>query len=405
MTTRRIPQNHRWSGPYLGSYYGDLWKTFNVDLDRNEGKIGLSERMERIEDSTEFPDFSGEPIRSFVRTNADCEDRYWGASRIALFKTDSSSLPTPSLDWDTDGLANSPTAGINDMSVHGNDSRNDSGRNKLLVTTDSDISVLNDTGNSAWTANWWVTKQAQAGLDTNYTHPVEYFTNRKISLVGDGNLIHTISRPSDSQNDTVTRARLTLPRDLVVYHIFTTSERAWICCYDRKFKSGAIVEWDGYAQSPNAIHSSHSMGAFTGVNMAGSPIVLNSKGVFLEFTGQGFAPIVRNGQQVALPVAEEQSNAMYNPNGTFLVRSRSMVATENGLVYINLMHPSLESFRQGGGIWCLNPSSGRLYNKYSLGAYGDSTDYGQQSVGTVPGALYWVDNAVSYRNLLAGGGG
>ena len=406
---RRIPQNHRWTGPYLGRYYGDIWKTFNVDLDREEGTIKLSRRMERIEDSTETPNLgSVDVIFAFTRTDADCTERYWGANANQLFKTDSSAFPSPSSDWDTDGLANTPTTFIHDMTVHGNDSRNDSGRNKLIVTTDTDISVLNDTGNNAWTANWWVTKQGQRGLIPGIVHPIEYFSNRKITLVGDGNKVHTISRPSDTQNDTVTYARLTLPADLVVRHIFTTTERAWLCCYNRKTENGAIAEWDGSSQSVNHIHSCYGIAAMTGVNYSETPIVLNNKGLFLEYTGIGFTPMVRNGQKVAFRMAEEPGRSLTSVTriagiGSMYIASRGMAVGEDGNIYINI--PSVGEL-SNGGIWCLNPVTGRLYNKHSLGAWGDSTDYGQQATNatsSTAGAIYWVSEDVSSRSLLAGG--
>lgn len=410
MTTRRIPQNHRWTGPYLGSYYGDLWKTFNVDLDKNEGMIGLSRRMERIEDTTELPDLATNPITAFVRTDADCEDRYWALNRGALFKTDSSSRPSPDKDWDTDGTASSPGTFLVDMAVHGNDSRNDSGRNKLFVTHDTDISVLNDTGNNAWTANWWVTKQGQPHLDSTVEyHPIEYFPLRKISLVGDGNLVHTISRPSDTQNDTVTYGRLVLPKEYEIRSIFTTTSRAWICCYSNRSEKGAVVEWDGSTQTYNQIHGVYGFGAVTGVNYGETPIVLNNKGVFLEFSGQGFVPMYRNGNKIEFPCAEEPGNAVWDSLASDLsqevyVAPRGMVVGEDRNIYINVAGSAQPSPRHSGGIWCLNPVSGRLYNKHSLGAWGDSADYGAESayLGRI-GALYWVPDNTTTRNLLAGG--
>lgn len=401
----RIPpqETRRWTGPHLGRYYGTLWKTHNIDLEREEGVAALSQRFQRIEDTAELADLSA-PITTFVRTDADCTDRYWGLNNTALFKTDSAAVPVPNDDWDTDGLDSTPGTNLRDMAVHGNDSRNDSGRNKLFVTTDSDISVLNDTGNNTWTGNWWVTKQSQAGLDTNFPHPIEYFPLRKISLVGDGNFVHTISRLSDTVNDTVTRGRLVLPRDQIVRHIFTTTNRAWICCYHRKFGAGSIVEWDGSAASSNQFHNIYGMGILSGVNYGEVPIVVNTKGMFLEYTGQGFVPMVRNGQKVAFPCVEEPGNSMSDSSNpiTFFVSPRGMTVGEDGLIYINARHPNRNSFRQGAGVWCLNPTSGRLYQKHSLGAWGDSADYGQQSISS-PGAIHWISNNVSNRNLLAGG--
>jgi len=195
---RHIPskETRRWSGIYPGNYYGTLWKTRNIDLDRNEGFVGLSRRMERIEDSGEFsgPLTAGFDVRGFLRSNADCEDKYWGITTTGLLKTDSSATPLPSDDWDTDGLDSTPGSNLRDFTVHARDSKADCGRDKIIVTTDTDIFVLNDTGNSEWTGNWWVTKHSQPGLNTDASSkPVEYFPFRKISIVGDGNLTHTSS--------------------------------------------------------------------------------------------------------------------------------------------------------------------------------------------------------------------
>lgn len=403
-------ETKRWTGPYLGNYYGTLWKTFNVDLDKNEGTIGLSRRFERIED-TVAPDFTGDNAYvAFLRTNSDCTDRYWALrDGGGLSKTDSATpenATLPSDSWDTDALASTPVA-CRDFTVHGNDSRNDSGRNKLFVTLDSgDIAVLNDTGNSAWTASWWQTKQSQAALfSATLARPIEYFPFRRITLVGSGNILHTISRPTDTQNDTFTNARLVLPKDLNIEHIFTTSNRAWLLCMHRFGGEGVIIEWDGYSESYNDIHRAYGY-PLSGVDFRGVPIVINDNGDFLEFTGRGFQPMIRSGQSVAFPVAEKEGLTLSSGSDTARTRSiapRGMVMGEDGLIYVNVGQPAgVTSDRHTAGVWCLNPITGRLYNKYSLGRWGDSVDYGHQSLNAV-GSLYWIPTSVSARNLLAGG--
>lgn len=414
MPSIHIPpsETRRWSGPYLGDYYGVLWKTFNVDLDRNEGKMSLARRFERIEDTTEIG--ANGQWTAFLRTNADCTDRYWALEDgTTLFKTDSASPEDallPSADWDADAIASTPTKS-RDMTIHGNDSRNDSGRNKLFVSLDSgDIAVLNDTGNNAWTASWWQTKHSQQPLSGNVQfRPIQYFPFRKITLVGSDNLVHTISRPSDTQNDTVTFARLTLPKNLNARHIFYTSNRAWILC-DHKFGGeGKIVEWDGYSESYNEIYGAYGVSPLSGVDYNGTPIVLNDKGTFLEFSGSGFQPMIRNGQQVAFPIGYGLSLATGTDTSTAVsVYPRGMTVGEDGLIYINtaqannadLAQANNISERYDAGVWCLNPLSGRLYNKYSLGLYGDSTDYGHKKI-VSPGALYWIASNITDRNLLA----
>lgn len=396
-------ETRRWTGPYLGKYYGVLWKTFNVDLDKDEGQVMLSRRMQRIQDTGEV---TGNAVYSaFTRTDADCTDRYWGIRlNEGLANTDSSSSPTPADSWDTDALVSSPIT-PRDFTVHGNDSRNDSGRNKLFVTLDSgDIAVLNDTGNNAWTAAWWITKHSQAALDTTVLfRPIDYFPFRKITVVGSGNLIHTISRPSDTQNDTVSRARLTLPKELNSQHIFHTSNREWILTHNRIGGDAKVVEWDGFTESYNDIHSVDGMAALSGVDWNGTPIVLNDRGKFLEFTGNGFTPMIRNGQEIAFPLPEGASLVSGKDTSMIVsVAPRGMTISEDNEILINVRHATVSSDRFSAGIWSLDPMTGRLYNKYALGRWGDSVDYGHQRIQT-PGALYWVPSTVSSRNVLAGG--
>lgn len=406
-------ETKRWTGPYLGNYYGELWKTFNVDLDRSEGKISLSSRFQRITDSSTMIGGTAESgrVQAFTRTDADCTDRYWALASTSLLKTDSATpenQPEPERNWSLDGIASSPTSN-RDMTIHGNDSRADSGRNKLFVTTDTDISVMNDSGTPVWTANWWATKQGLTTLKSGLPfHPIEYFPFRKITLVGDGNLVHTISRPSDTQNDTGTYARLVLPSNLIINHIFTTTNRAWMLCSDRFGSNGAIVEWDGFSQTYNEIHNALGRGVATGINYREIPIVVNTKGIILEYSGKGFVPMMRNGQQISFPITEEPETDLIDTSDTSLsligrIDPRGMTIGVDGLIYMNVKSPNIFSPRQDGGIWCLNPITGRLYNKHSL--VDSTSDFGVSgAIGEFrAGAVYAVPNTTARRNLLAGG--
>lgn len=405
MPTRHIPskESRRWSGPYLGNYYGNLWKTFNVDLDRSEGKIALSQRTYRTVDSADLSSLGPSPVQAFIRTNADCEDRYWALTDTDLYKTDSAATPNSGGDWDTDGVANSPNSN-RDFAVIGNDSRNDSGRNQLFVTMDTDIAVLNDTGNNAWTANWWTGVHSQRPLDSNATfHPIEYFPFRKIGLVGDGNLIHTISRPSDTQNDTVSYARLTLPLEFEVRHIFTTTNRAWFLCRN-KTREGAVFEWDGFSETYNNVHKIGSAVPLTGINYNEVPIILNSNGLFLEYDGNGFSPMVRNGETVALPIFDGLPLfTSTNTDSSFPLYAypRGIAKAEDNLIYINLNTSNTPPYpRFGAGIWCLNPQTGRLYNKHSLSQ--DTSDFGSQILHK-PGAIFFAPLSETITPMLLGG--
>lgn len=419
MPSFNIPpiETRRWDGISLGNYLGTLHRTFNVDLDRSEGKICLSRRMVRVADTSDTNTDTLGIIRAFLRSNASGSDRWWalsdtGAGNLKrLFYTIGDSLADPTSDWSNDTIASSPT-NCRDFTVFENDTRGDSiSKNQLFVTTDCDIAVLNDTGNGAWNAAWFTSKEGRAndsGLDTGVPHPIQYFPFRRIVLVGSRNKIHTISRPTDTQNDTSTMNRLVFPKELEVRHIFCSSTKAYILCKHLYGGNGKIIEWDGFSETYNQIYDALSPVPLSGVNYNEVPFVLNDRGQILEFTGVGFSPMYRNGLNVALPLIEEPSALVRE------VSPRGMTVGEDGLIYMNVRHAAgvgevaipvagaaANSYKQESGIWCLNPITGRFYNKHSFGAY-DSLGLGaQRNQGA--GAIAAVSPASGTSSLLVGG--
>jgi hypothetical protein len=390
------PNSRRWTGPYLGNYYGDLWKTFNIDLEREEGKVCVARRMIRVADTTDTNSDTLGVITAFSKNNAGNTDLFWALSKSGpLYRA-----TNPSDSWDVDTRASSPTD-ARDMSVHENDSDSAGGENILFVTRDTDVATLNDTASNAWNANWWVTTKAQTALRSGVPHPIEYFPLVRISLIGDGNKIHTIDK-----NKAVSNGRIILPVHLQAEYIFTTSLRVWILCSHKFSGNGAIVEWDGSSVTYNRLHDLYSQYPISGVNWNDVPIVVNHKGMILEYGSNGFVEMIRNGQEIAFPVLEEEGFSFSTISNDVTLPGRCMTIGGDGLVYINLNTPSSSDItsgntnRQMAGIWCLNPQTGRLYNKYSIGEWG--SHYGHQAIAS-NGALFGFDQALSGGGLLAGG--
>lgn len=410
MASFNIPpkETKRFSGIYPGNFYGTLWRTFNVDFDRSEGKVSLSRRLQRVVDTSDTNTDTIGTIKAFIRTDADCNDRIWalsdtGASGLKrLYYVIGDSRTDPTSAWSVDTITGSPT-NCRDFTVFENDTRGDSvNRNQLLVALDTDVAILNDTGNNDWKTNFWSSVQVHtgdSGLDSGVPHPIEYFPFRRIVLLGSKNKIHTISRQSDTQNDTSAVNRLLFPKEYQAEHIFTTSNRAWILLSHIAGGNGKVAEWDGFSETYNEIYDIHSATPLTGVNYNDVPIVVNNRGQILEYSGAGFSPMVRNGQVISFPVSEEPSGQITS------IAPRGMVVRSDGLIYINVRHSGATgtagatSYKQASGIWCLDPVRGRLYNKHS---FNDSLGDGMQRVGEV-GALYSINPSSNTRSLLAGG--
>ena len=297
-----------------------------------------------------------------------------------------SSTNVPNTAWTKD--ANATFTDGKDMCAFENDSRADSGRQQVFVTRDTTIASLNDTGNNAWVNDWWNTNAGiTPGLKTGVPHPIEYFPFVKKVLVGDGNVVHTIQRTSDTTNETVSTRRLVLPTRYEVRHFLPTANRVWILCKNiLQGLNGVIVEWDGFSETFNRVHDAYSPIPLSGVNFKETPIILNDKGTFLEYTGQGFTPMMRNGQLMAIPSAADPSLYLSD------VLPRGMTVAADGLIYINVYDGTL-STRGGSGVYCLNPDAGRVYKKHAIGAWAN-TDFGQQFTQGA-GAIHATDLAGS----------
>lgn len=378
------PENRQWGN--------GLQRTYNIDLETEPGKITLSKRVEIVADSESMA--LSAAIDVFKRTDADNTDRWWALERNGqLLRTDSQS---PYGTWAADTLANSPTDG-RDMEVHETDTVNVSSKERLLVTRDTDIASLNDSGLNTWNLNWWITTKGQPALLSKFPHPIDYFPLRRISIIGDANFIHTVDK-----NGAVSNKRLILPAYLTVEHIFHTAYRSWILCSGRFGRNGAIVEWDGSSETYNNIYDIQSTYPLSGVNYYEVPIVVNNRGLILEFDGNGFSPMIRNGKQIAFPCYSEVGNAFFASATIPAIAKRGMIVTDDGLIHINAGSPSIDTPKQLGGIWCINPVNGDFYSKYSLS---DSDSYGIQSV-SAPGAIQAINIPGLILNsiyMIAGG--
>ena len=109
MPTLPNPQTKQWTGIRKGEFFGDLFLTKNVDLERNTGKVVLGEALSSVFDSDNDGDLTT-PV-SFVRTAADGTDRWWALGG-KLFKTTNTD---PEVGWTQDAIGSSPTAPLYDM--------------------------------------------------------------------------------------------------------------------------------------------------------------------------------------------------------------------------------------------------------------------------------------------------
>lgn len=345
------PQTQKWRAGLPGKFAGDIYQSWNIDLEKSPGKVSLPQRPIIITDSV---DVSGMGVpKHFLRTDADTTDRWWCLNTGKMAKTSGSSVNV----FSADAIANTPTD-AQDMVVH----ETASGYQRLVVTRASDIGLLS---NGTWTASWWVATLAQSALSSSYFHPIERLD--RLVAVGDGEFIHTID-----QSDIVAYKRLSFNSSYKCIAIYVSLTRFWFVFQNKFGGKGIIAEWDGGAEKANVIYEINGNPIF-GFIKDDTLRVTTDNGVIWKFNGRGFSP------DNQFPFFEE--NQVF-ASGSITHRNTTI---DGDVVYMNVTQPA-NSIRMRGGIWALNTITNNLYHIYGLGQskYSDNStqwkDIGQSKI-------------------------
>src|SRR3990167_464848 len=376
----RLPK--QWKGDYPGQYYGDIWQSFNIDLERYPGRLALSDKMRVRIDNTDLSGGMGIPVK-FIRTNADTTDRWWALTTSKMVKTSSTD---PTTGWANDGIASSPTDAL-DMEVH--ESAN--GEQRLVVTRATDISILNRTGAAnAWTTTWWSSTLAQAALQSAKYHPIAKV--QRLLGIGDVEKFHTI----DSA-DTVINSDITLTYGNEITQAVGSSNRFWLGVRSNVGGKGLIVEWDGSSDAQNNEYK--LTGTFPMVVWVqdDKPWAIDELGYIYKYTGT-FEPVQQFPMAEELLLFDEESSVFddtcISPYG---------VDTDRHLAYI-LVGAHANSRRTRSGIWIFNTKNYNLYHHMGLGQHktaGTDIDYGQTPLAAA-GGIKFVSTGLATPTIIAG---
>ena len=412
-TPIRLPQQtvpRRWRGVFEGRYDGDLWQTFNIDLERVKGKIVLSDKARILVDSDTDIASMGVPLK-FVRSNARDTDNWYALTTTKILKNGNTSPTGGTWTSDTD-VSNSP-ANPRDMAVfEGFDGDSDGVReDRLIVSLDTNVAVLNVSGSPlAWRTTWWTDTTAgglsQSSLAAGVPHPLGKL--QRLLALGDRDsdgvgVIHTVDR-----SDTVSSRRIRFPKGFQPRLTLSTSTSFFFLCQNDFGGNGKAFEWDG--SSNDYAHEYEILGQYPlcGWVHNDTPYIVTELGYILKFTGAGFKEVQ------TFPFREEQlelSARAYTAGGATTAPADSVTEygayVEGNIVKILIGSPTT-SRRMRAGIWIFDLVSNNLYHKTAIGqhkAAGTDIDYGQgvlAGVGglaqTKAGSTEFVAGASVYTN-------
>lgn len=379
------PTTKIWSQPNAGDIFGQLWATFNIDLETVKGKLLTSRQMSVITDGG-TANFS--MPTALVRSDADGTDRYWLLAG-RLFKT---AGIDPSADYAIDAISGTPA----EMSSLYSDLEEWEGDliacGTKTTNTADDIDKLSG---GTWINAWWSSTLGQTKLTQEIYHPIKKIFNGLL-LIGDGRYVHTVRR-DDSGTDVASYKRLILPKEFRVNWIISSNGRAWIGAINLFGGAGAVFEWNGSDDnytSPSPYETGHPKN-LSGVIKDGIPYCVTGDGLILKFNGSGFEefarfPVANKGVMDDSGAVEinwdttDPATPVVHQNGMDIVDDKIHLVLRGGIG--NSAFRLLENFL--GGVWVVN-ARGSCYHKHSFQQIKDGgtrVDYGAEVV-SIPGFL------------------
>ncbi len=370
----KIPGTTRkWVQPNTGDLLGNLWSSFNIDLQSNMGSLRVSPRLKINKSTTDLANL-GVPVafKGIASTIATV-----AGSRV--FFSDEA-FPNSPFTEDASGTASTDySSDYSDLEIF----------NKILYSSaPSKIRSLASVG-GVWT------DRHTFGV-TNYPHKLCYFKkfNRLYAIASRSSIISL-----DTANVVATEGDYFISwgaaERVAVTDIKASSDAIWIAGKPYNVgrqETATVWQWDGI--SPNItkeykIAGCHAIFAMAIDEERNVPVVMGDNGVLYELSGAGFVEIGRLPYTTHLPYAganpyssSAANDRFIHPNGLIFTKDHTILALINGK---NGDNAGTQNENIPSGVWEWSAENGFVH-KYSLSYDPASTsisDFGQFQVSRV----------------------
>lgn len=386
-----------------GDRYGELWGTFNIDLNTNSGKMLTSKRLDATLSASKMNNDDVEAVALWAGSIV----MFSRGSRVAYIAANRN--PRVSGSWASAAGASLDIGQESDAVVFDG---------KLLVSTGTNIASTTDTQPSPadFDQDWWTAVVAGSALSVGKPHTMDVSRlGAETLFVTDGNLVRYY-------NTTAGHSTVTLPTQLTACCLATDSSATWVGTYSSE---GLAYVYEIYVgevsgSTPVARRSYKIDGtAVLSMDIVDTvPYIVTDRGKIQQFNGRGFVTVDQ------FPFADKGVTlaglSLGNINDDNLERAihPKGMRTQNKTLFINIntnnqiiadlasnpldnddvFENVVVDERSPSGIWEFNTETKVLNHRYSL-TDGDSTKgyHRQQS----SGPILITDN--QYTRLLTAG--
>lgn len=369
MSTQKIPSTEKQIiQSNVGDYRGNLWSTYNIDLDSNPGTIKTSKRLDRVLDEDHGYIATGDIMQALQIHDGN----YYLATNENVLSCSVSSDPTNVANWAGESDFQSEDLGLEtDMT---------SFAGLLLTSFGTDIASFDGT---TFDADWWTNVASGTTLTANKVHTLAVLrTGNDTLFVTDGNVIRYLNITSGPAYN---KTSITLDTLMTANCLAPSLDTMWVGTYTEVENNAYVYEvvvGNDQASQAYEIDGRVCLTMFTYKN---TPFVVTEKGYIQVFNGAGFETIaqfpwadqsmIMDGCRPGL-VQDSSTSRAIHPKG-------AQVSGKYAFIYVNAEDEfdSGEnlSTRGASGVWVLDLETYSLTHRYSLADA--STDYGQSKVG------------------------
>jgi len=363
MSTLRIPSSQKQIiQANKGDYIGNVFNSYNIDLDSNPGTIKVSRKLTRVLDSTQWG--TDEIIQALQIHDGD----YYVATSDSVFRCSVNSDPTIDTNW-----SNINTLSLEDLGLE-TDMASFNGLLLISLGTDimSWIGALKDD-------DWWDTTTSGTALTASFTHTMEVLRSGVDTLfVTDKNVVRYY-------NTAAGHTAITLDTLMTANCLTPSLDRMWVGTFTEVENNAYVYELrvgDTQALQSYKVDGRVCLTAFTYGN---TPFVITDRGYIQGFDGAGFKTVAQFPWATASKVMEGCRPGQVQDSATSkaIHPKGARVSGKYCYIYVNTDDEYVTSAvnltpRAASGVWVLDLETYSLTHRYALNE--DESTFGTHKV-------------------------
>lgn len=344
----------------IGDYQGNVWATFNIDLDSNPGTIKVSRRLSRILDADQWDGTAVQALQVH-------DGNYYMTNTADVWVCSVNSDPTDVSNW-----TEITTLGLEDLGL---ESDSTSYNGLILFSLGTDIMSWNG---SSKDDDWWTTIASGTALTANKVHTLEVLrTGADTLFITDGNKVRYY-------NGAAGGTTITLDSLMTANLLIPGLDKMWCGTYTEIEDNAYVYEIQVGETQVSQAYPVDGRACLSGFFYKNVPFIITERGYIQFFNGAGFETIAQFPWATESKMMEGCRPGLIQDSPTALAihPKGCKVSGKYAYIYVNtddefLTDTNLSS-RAPSGVWVLDLETYSLTHRYSLTT--DTDAYGSHKV-------------------------